>query len=116
MLIPFFDLDLLSAQVDAHLDTLWKDQTAQFLRACGLADKVRLWREQRQAGRAGPNFPLSAVAGMDAAALTATFATFSSSLLSLGTLVSPQCERYCSPYCHILVATFGFCLSVYLMF
>ena len=83
--------ELLSAQVENHMEALLRDQATQLLKSCGLADKIRRLNDfQRNQVQA----QLSKVDGMDAVTLEATLKSFYSNLFALGTMVSPQCERY----------------------
>jgi hypothetical protein len=84
-------IELLSAQVENHMETLLRDQATQLLSSCGLADKIRRLNDfQRNTVQA----QLSKVDGMDAVTLATALKIFYSNLFALGTMVSPQCERY----------------------
>jgi hypothetical protein len=73
------------------MEALLRDQATQLLKSCGLADKIRRLNDfQRNQVQA----QLSKVDGMDAVTLAATLKSFYSNLFALGTMVSPQCERY----------------------
>jgi hypothetical protein len=92
-------------------ETLVKDQAAQLLRRCGMADKLQRWNEYK---RAYPNAtgagaatgtaagaaadgtvpPLSSIEGMDAASMAVAFKAFYAAVFALGAMLTPQCERY----------------------
>eukprot|EP01112_Ceratiomyxa_fruticulosa_P012391 TRINITY_DN3427_c0_g2_i1.p1 TRINITY_DN3427_c0_g2~~TRINITY_DN3427_c0_g2_i1.p1 ORF type:complete len:740 (-),score=94.15 TRINITY_DN3427_c0_g2_i1:40-2259(-) len=86
-------IEMLAAQVDAHMDTLVEEQTSVLLNTCGLGPKLTIIQYRDSMN------PLSQVSGMDRQAILATVQQFESSLVDLGSLVLPlpQVDMLSSP-------------------
>ena len=98
---------LISTLSSWQAETLVKDQAAQLLRRCGMADKLQRWNEYKRAypnatatgtatgnGTDGTVPPLSSIEGMDAASMAVAFKAFYAAVFALGAMLTPQCERY----------------------
>lgn len=80
-------VEMLSAQIEAHMDTLVEEETSSILLNCGLAEKLSILKYRETDG------PLSQVHGMDHRSLIPPLRSFESSVFETGTLVMNQCDR-----------------------
>jgi hypothetical protein len=85
-------IEMLTAQIEAHMDTLVEEQTTQMLQSCGLAQKIGViqYRDPSKG-------LLSAEPGMERAAVTESAKAFEGSMVDPGVLVIPQCDKLVNP-------------------
>ncbi|KYR02365.1 oligomeric Golgi complex component [Tieghemostelium lacteum] len=82
------NLELISAQLEVHIETLVDEQTSQILEQMGIGSKIRILTY------ADPKVPLSQLSGMDRQSIVQSIRQFDQSLeQSFGSLVMTDCDR-----------------------
>ncbi|KAF2074632.1 hypothetical protein CYY_004071 [Polysphondylium violaceum] len=82
------NLELLSGQIEAHMDTLVDEQTSETLSSVGIGPKLSILQYS------DPKIPLSQNIGMDRLSLLQSIRQFDSTIeSSFGTFSMPNCEK-----------------------
>ncbi|KAJ5074275.1 component of oligomeric golgi complex 6 [Anaeramoeba ignava] len=94
-------LEMLDAQIDAHMDTLVEEQHQIILRECNMAEKIRIIQSQNKSqsqsqsqNKSQNDFvPLSQIFETNTQSIKNTIALFDNSIKILDSLVFPQCDK-----------------------
>lgn len=85
-------IEMLNAQIEAHMHTIVEEQTARMLQNCGLAQKLSVAQYRENTTR-----PLSQELGMEKPAIFETIRAFEATIIELGVLVLPHCDKLINP-------------------
>ncbi|ELR22857.1 golgi family protein, putative [Acanthamoeba castellanii str. Neff] len=80
-------VEALGMHIESHLDTLVTEETARFLRNCGIAEKMAVLQYRTTQG------PLSLEPGMDSRSLATAVRGFERSLSDLEAFIMPHCDK-----------------------
>jgi hypothetical protein len=80
-------VEALGMHIESHLDTLVTEETARFLRNCGIAEKMAILQYRTTQG------PLSSEPGMDNRSLATAVRGFERSLSDLEAFIMPHCDK-----------------------
>jgi len=80
-------VEILSAHIKAHMDTLVQEQASIILINCGLTHKITMIQNKP------PDEPLSKTPYMDPQSIAETMRSFERLLLDPGVMLMPQCDR-----------------------
>mmetsp|Transcript_17959 Transcript_17959/g.53962 ORF Transcript_17959/g.53962 Transcript_17959/m.53962 type:complete len:745 (+) Transcript_17959:96-2330(+) len=91
--------EILSAQVHAHMNTLVQTEALDLVTRCGLATVLRIFQDYhvRRTKDDGVTPPMSTVPGLEASTIAGTMRAFEASLLEMGTLQTPLCQKLLLP-------------------